>query len=171
MVAASAASAEVIPSVSDDRSASPVGSAPNSVLMVIASPSLRFAAVAVDLTVVLGAMAIFTGVLVASDLGTLAATITWLHWTAMGTLILGLYFALWAVAAVDTPGTRAAGLSLLTYRGDAVTTQDRLRRLAYSSFLTLVGFASVVSPLIDSHSLGWQDQWSKTYFAPRRRSR
>jgi len=88
-------------------------------------------------------------------------TVPW--FAALFVLLTLLYRAAFCFAEIDTPGTRAAGLRLLTFEGRIPGRRARIQRM-------LGGLVSVLSlgiglawGLLDEEHLTWHDHISRTF--------
>ncbi len=132
----------------------------------VALPVHRIIAAALDLSLVIVAVALFLLVfLLAGGQGLLS-----LH-TALFSVIAAAFFyllyeMLWCFADLDTAGMRWARLELVTFDGRRPTRDQRLLRAASGCLSLLAAGLGVIWAFVDEESLTWHDHMSKTFPTP-----
>ncbi len=90
-------------------------------------------------------------------------------WAIYGVLLLAVvvfYRTLFILAGGDSPGMQWAGLRLVTFDGDAPTTQERFMRVLWGTFSVLPLALGLFWALVDQEQLTWHDLLSKTFPSP-----
>ncbi len=132
----------------------------------VALPVHRIMAAALDLSLVIVAVALFLLVfLLAGGQGVLT-----LHTALFSALAAGIFYLLyellWCFADLDTAGMRWAQLQLVTFEGRRPTRDQRLLRAASGCLSLLAAGLGVIWAFVDEESLTWHDHISKTFPTP-----
>lgn len=92
-------------------------------------------------------------------------------YSAAGFMLIGAaYLALFYALAEGTPGMAFAGISLLTFDGEAPTRAQRFRRLLSLLASVLPMGLGVVWAIFDEDHLCWHDRLSQTYLRTKTRA-
>ncbi|MEP7353736.1 MAG: RDD family protein [Acidobacteriota bacterium] len=130
---------------------------------LVALPSHRLIASAVDGTLILLAVGVVVGMFVLGG-GEFAWTrTTFIGFAGLLTTVVILYRALWSMADGDTPGMRFAGLRLVDFDGRRATRNQRIIRQIAGVLSVISAGVGVVWALLDEESLTWHDHISKTF--------
>lgn len=81
-------------------------------------------------------------------------------------LIVTLYELVWALADMDSPGTRWAHLRVVDFSSTDPTVSQRLLRSASSWLSILAAGLGVLWIFVDQEKLAWHDHISKTFLTP-----
>jgi uncharacterized RDD family membrane protein YckC len=135
----------------------------------VALPVHRLLATAVDASMVLIGLGIFTVLLIFMLGGNLAInrqTAPFL--IAVGAVIALFYRSLWYFGNGDTPGMRFAGLRLVDFDGRRPDREQRGIRQVMGLLSLLSAGLGLVWALVDEEKLTWHDHISKTFPTPDR---
>jgi len=86
---------------------------------------------------------------------------------ALFAIINLLYRGAFCIAGIDTPGTRAAGLRLLTFDGRVPQRRARVNRILGGIISVLSLGIGLAWGLLDEEHLTWHDHISRTFPTPR----
>ena len=135
----------------------------------VATPSHRFFAAIVDVSMILIGFGLFVGAtaLAGTAMGApelLGSGRTLLTLLGVSLAILTFFYGMmWPVARRETAGMRVAGLTLITFDGGEVDPQTRAIRFA-STWLSIgAGGLGIIWAMADEEKLTWQDHISKTF--------
>ena len=135
----------------------------------VALPGHRLLAAAVDASMVLIGLGIFTALLLFMLGGNLTITRqTTPFLIAVGAVIALFYRSLWYFGNGDTPGMRFAGLRLVDFDGRRPNREQRGMRQVAALLSLLAAGLGLVWALVDEESLTWHDHISKTFPTPSR---
>lgn len=135
--------------------------------MLVAKPESRLAAAFWDGLLVSAALAMFAIVIAACGLDPVLRQTPIPAWIVLLILFWAIYQIFWCLAGLDTPGTRAAGLQLLTYRGNRAGSGIRIRRILGAALMG-AGIVPLAAACLRYPNLCALDVWTRTYFSPRR---
>lgn len=85
------------------------------------------------------------------------------YWIAACALVALLYKLAWALAGMNSPGLRLAGLSLVSFDGYAPSLQQRVCRQFFGFFSLAAGGMGLLWALGDQETLTWHDHMSQTF--------
>jgi uncharacterized RDD family membrane protein YckC len=132
----------------------------------VALPVHRLMAAAVDGSMILMAMALFTAIFYLSGGHITVSRQTAPLLAGVVAAIAVFYRLLWCLADGDTPGMRFAGLRLVNFDGRRPDRDQRsVRQAAYLLSLLSAGLG-LVWALVDEENLTWHDHISKTFPTP-----
>ena len=132
----------------------------------VALPVHRLMAAAVDGSVILAAMALFTVIFYLSGGHIVISKQTAPLLAGVVAAVALFYRLLWCLADGDTPGLRFAGLRLVNFDGRRPDRDQRsIRQAAYLLSLLSAGLG-LVWALVDEEKLTWHDHISKTFPTP-----
>jgi uncharacterized RDD family membrane protein YckC len=136
-------------------------------LMLVAKAESRLAAAFWDASLVSAALAVFALIIAACGLDPVLRHTPAPAWIVLLILFWAIYQIFWCMAGLDTPGTRAAGLQLLTYRGNRADSGIRIRRILGAALMG-AGIVPLAAACLRSPSVCALDVWTRTYFSPLR---
>jgi len=132
----------------------------------VALPVHRLMAAAVDGSMILIAMALFTAIFYLSGGHMVVSKQTAPLFGGVVAVVALFYRLLWCLADGDTPGMRFAGLRLVNFDGRRPDRDQRgVRQAAYLLSLLSAGLG-LVWALVDEENLTWHDHISKTFPTP-----
>ena len=132
----------------------------------VALPVHRLMAAAVDGSMILMAMALFTAIFYLSGGHIVVSRQTAPLLAGVVAAVALFYRLLWCLADGDTPGMRFAGLRLVNFDGRRPDRDQRgVRQAAYLLSLLSAGLG-LVWALVDEENLAWHDHISKTFPTP-----
>jgi uncharacterized RDD family membrane protein YckC len=135
----------------------------------VATRMHRFLAGLLDLSLVVGCMMMFLGVLFFSCEELPWASLDFTSMIAIGvaTGLLGfLYEAYWIVAGVPSPGMEWAGLRLVHFDGHEPSPSDNGKRILGGLISVMAAFIGLAWAFVDEECLTWQDHISRTFPTP-----
>ena len=135
----------------------------------VATRMHRVLAGLLDLSLVIGCMMMFLGVLFLSCEELPWATLDFTSIVAIGvaTGLLGfLYEAYWILAGVPSPGMEWAGLRLVHFDGHEPSSSDNGKRILGGIISVLAAFIGLAWAFVDEECLTWQDHISRTFPTP-----
>ena len=135
----------------------------------VATRMHRFLAGLLDLSLVVGCMMMFLGVLFFSCEELPWASLDFTSKIAIGvaTGLLGfLYEAYWIVAGVPSPGMEWAGLRLVHFDGHEPSPSDNGKRILGGLISVMAAFIGLAWAFVDEECLTWQDHISRTFPTP-----
>lgn len=135
----------------------------------VATPSHRFFAAGVDVSMMLIGFGLFVGgaeltgmAMGAPELLGSGRPLLMLLGASLA-IMMFFYGMMWPMARRETAGMRMAGLTLITFDGNEVDPPARLIRVA-STWLSLgAGGLGIIWAIADEEKLTWQDHISKTF--------
>ena len=123
----------------------------------------RCMAAAIDVSMVVVAVALFVGVVYVGGgrviLDARSATLC----LGLAAFFYLMYELLWSMAGTDTAGMRWSGLRLVDFDGESPDPHQRLMRAAGGCLSVLSAGLGVLWALVDEESLTWHDHISKTF--------
>ncbi|MBK9166243.1 MAG: RDD family protein [Bryobacterales bacterium] len=129
----------------------------------VATPQHRAIAWALDLSLVLVAMAVFLGAFAVCG-GELAFTASNSpYFAAAFLLIAGFYTILWPLAGGETAGARWAGLRVVNFDGQKPSRSERFLRSLGAVLSFAAAGLGVLWALADEEGLTWHDHMTKTF--------
>jgi uncharacterized RDD family membrane protein YckC len=129
----------------------------------VALPLQRILAAAVDVGLVLAALAIFYAVFILAG-GEMAMDRQTAPFLIGVAAVIGLFYrALWCLADGDSPGMRFAGLRLVDFDGRRPNRDQRVLRQVASLLSVISAGLGLVWALVDEENLTWHDHISKTF--------
>jgi uncharacterized RDD family membrane protein YckC len=130
----------------------------------VAPRTLRILAAAVDLSIIVCAIALFLAAITFGgvEIGFHDRSAAIVYGLVAG-LTLGFYKALFVIANSDTPGVRCLRMRVVNFDGRAPTLRQRVFRMAGGCLSVVAATLGLLWALVDEESLSWHDHISRTF--------